>query len=130
VAVPGVIIACADYRLSAQLIWVRMVITYICSIAYMYWKQIPDPVFGPKGLRMLLVLRRFTGFFGLSGLYFSLQYLSLSDAMVLSFLSPILTGFTGAIFLKEPFSLKEMFAGCKHYSNRTQRICYSSSVSV
>ncbi|KAH9036479.1 drug/metabolite transporter superfamily [Lactarius pseudohatsudake] len=96
---------------TLELIWVRMVITYICSIAYMYWKQIPDPVFGPKGLRLLLVLRGFTGFFGLSGLYFSLQYLSLSDAMVLSFLSPILIGFTGAMFLKEPFSLKEMFAG-------------------
>ncbi|KAH9170211.1 DUF6-domain-containing protein [Lactarius sanguifluus] len=96
---------------TLELIWVRMVITYICSIAYMYWKQIPDPVFGPKGLRLLLVLRGFTGFFGLSGMYFSLQYLSLSDAMVLSFLSPILTGFTGAIFLKEPISLKEMFAG-------------------
>ncbi|KAH9051567.1 DUF6-domain-containing protein [Lactarius deliciosus] len=70
---------------TLELIWVRMVITYICSIAYI--------------------------FFGLSGMYFSLQYLSLSDAMVLSFLSPILTGFTGAIFLKEPISLKEMFAG-------------------
>ncbi|KAI9450011.1 hypothetical protein BJY52DRAFT_1419732 [Lactarius psammicola] len=96
---------------TLELIWVRMVITYICSIAYMYWQQIPDPVFGPKGLRLLLVLRGFTGFFGLSGLYFSLQYLSLSDAMVLSFLSPILTGFTGAMFLKEPLSLKELFAG-------------------
>ncbi|KAH9052750.1 hypothetical protein EDB87DRAFT_1655582 [Lactarius vividus] len=91
--------------------WSSLVITYICSIAYMYWKQIPDPVFGPKGLRLLLVLRGFTGFFGLSGIYFSLQYLSLSDAMVLSFLSPILTGFTGAIFLKEPFSHKELFTG-------------------
>ncbi|KAI9439313.1 hypothetical protein H4582DRAFT_2076013 [Lactarius indigo] len=96
---------------TLELIWVRMVITYICSIAYMYWKQIPDPVFGPKGLRLLLVLRGFTGFFGLSGMYFSLQYLSLSDAVVLSFLSPILTGFTGAIFLKEPFSRNELFAG-------------------
>lgn len=46
-------------------------------------------------------------------MYFSLQYLSLSDAMVLKFLAPILTGFSGAIFLKETLSLKEIVAGCK-----------------
>jgi len=76
----------------------------------MYWRQIPDPILGPKGLRLLLVLRGITGFFGLSGVYFSLQYLSLSDAMVLSFLTPLLTGFMGAIFLKEPISPKELYA--------------------
>jgi len=46
-------------------------------------------------------------------MFFSLQHLSLSDATVLTFVAPILTGFSGAIFLKEPFSLREMFAGCK-----------------
>jgi len=50
-------------------------------------------------------------FVGLSGLYFSLQYLSLSDATVLTFITPILTGFSGAFFLREPFSLKQMFSG-------------------
>jgi len=35
----------------------------------------------------------------------------LSDATVLTFLIPILTGFSGAIFLKEPLSLKELLAG-------------------
>ncbi len=52
-------------------------------------------------------------FVALAGMYFSLQHLSLSDATVLTFIAPILTGFSGAIFLKEPFSLREMFAGCK-----------------
>jgi hypothetical protein len=47
-------------------------------------------------------------------MYFSMQYLSLSDATVLTFLAPILTGFSGAIFLKEPFYLKQMFSGGKH----------------
>jgi hypothetical protein len=51
-------------------------------------------------------------FIGLSGGYFSLQYLSLSDATVLTFLAPILTAFSGAIFLKETLSLKDMCAGC------------------
>ncbi|KAI0300666.1 hypothetical protein B0F90DRAFT_1629305 [Multifurca ochricompacta] len=98
---------------TLELIWVRMVFTYICSIAYMYWRKIPDPLLGPKGLRLLLVLRALWGvFFGLSGMYFSLQHLSLSDAMVLSYLAPILTGFSGAIFLKESLSLKDVLAGC------------------
>jgi len=35
----------------------------------------------------------------------------LSDATVLTFLTPILTGFSGAIFLKEPLSLRELLAG-------------------
>jgi hypothetical protein len=57
-------------------------------------------------------LSRCHRFFGISGLYFSLQYLSLSDATALTFLVPILTGFSGAVFLKEPLSLSELLAGC------------------
>ncbi|KAI0247425.1 hypothetical protein BJV78DRAFT_1133292 [Lactifluus subvellereus] len=74
-------------------------------------RKIPSPLLGPKGVRTLLVLRGFTGFFTLSGMYFSLQYLSFSDATALTFISPILTGFSGAVFLKETLSLKETFAG-------------------
>ncbi|KAF8258680.1 hypothetical protein EI94DRAFT_1753930 [Lactarius quietus] len=96
---------------TLELILVRMVITYICSVTYMYWKRIPDPLLGPKGLRALLVLRGLTGFVSLSGMYFSLQHLSLSDATVLTFIAPILTGFSGAVFLKEPLSIKETLAG-------------------
>ncbi|KAF8259029.1 drug/metabolite transporter superfamily [Lactarius quietus] len=89
----------------------RYTITYVCSVAYMYWKKIRDPFIGPKGVRTLLVFRGLTGFLGISGMYFSLQYLSLSDATALSFLSPILTGFSGAVFLKETLSLREVLAG-------------------
>jgi drug/metabolite transporter (DMT)-like permease len=46
-------------------------------------------------------------------MYFSLQYLPLSDATVLTFITPTLTTFSGAIFLKEVLSLKETCAGCK-----------------
>jgi hypothetical protein len=48
-------------------------------------------------------------------MYFSLQYLSLSDAEVLKFLAPILTGFSGVLFLKESLSLKEVAAGREHF---------------
>jgi threonine/homoserine efflux transporter RhtA len=43
--------------------------------------------------------------------YFSLEYLSLSDATVITFIAPILTTFSGAIFLKETLSLNEVGAG-------------------
>ncbi|KAH9170220.1 drug/metabolite transporter [Lactarius sanguifluus] len=96
---------------TLELIQVRMAITYVCSVAYMYWRRIPDPLLGPKNVRTLLVLRGFAGFLTLSGAYFSLQHLSLSDATVLTFIAPILTGFSGAIFLKEPLSIGETVAG-------------------
>ncbi|KAI9450017.1 hypothetical protein BJY52DRAFT_1304849 [Lactarius psammicola] len=96
---------------TLELIQIRMVITYVCSLAYMYWQRIPDPLLGPKGLRTLLVLRGLTGYVSLAGMYFSLQHLSLSDATVLTFIAPILTGFSGAVFLREPLSLRETLAG-------------------
>ena len=51
-------------------------------------------------------------FGGIFGLYYSLQYLSLSDATVLQFLSPMFTAIAGAVFLHEAFSWREAFAGC------------------
>lgn len=50
-------------------------------------------------------------FFGLFGIYYSLNYLSLSDATVLTFLSPMTTALAGAIFLHEAFSKREALAG-------------------
>ncbi|KAI0367898.1 hypothetical protein BV20DRAFT_999743 [Pilatotrama ljubarskyi] len=97
-----------------ELIFVRMAITWLCSIAYMlvpFIVKIPDPILGPKGVRLLLAARGFFGFFGLFGVYYSLQYLSLSDATVLTFLAPMCTAITGAVLLHEPFSWREALAG-------------------
>ena len=62
--------------------------------------------------RLMNSPHRHHSFFTLSGMYFSLQYLSLSDATALTFISPILTGFSGAVFLKEALSFQETFSGC------------------
>ncbi|THH32744.1 hypothetical protein EUX98_g1424 [Antrodiella citrinella] len=94
-----------------ELIWVRMSITWICCVSYMAIMKVPDPFLGPKPVRWLLMLRGFVGFFGLFGVYYSLQYLSLSDATVLTFLAPMCTTVTGAIFLKEHVSWKQAIAG-------------------
>lgn len=94
-----------------EIIFARMIITWIGSLAYLHYNKIPDYFIGPKGVRLLLVLRGVVGFFGLFGIYYSLQYLDLSDATVLTFLAPILTGYFGRIFLKEPFLRTELYAG-------------------
>ncbi|KAJ7074664.1 hypothetical protein C8F01DRAFT_1101403 [Mycena amicta] len=96
---------------TLELIVVRMAITYICSVAYMLMRKIPQPFTGPEGVRALLIFRGLTGFVGLNGTYFSLQYLSLSDATVLAFLVPMCTAFSGSVFLKETFTRKEAIAG-------------------
>ncbi|KAF9467672.1 hypothetical protein BDZ94DRAFT_974927 [Collybia nuda] len=93
-----------------QLIVVRMTITYVCCIIYMLATGTPDPFLGPKGVRLLLFLRGLFGFGGLVGLYYSLNYLSLSDSTVLTFLVPLCTGFSGALFLGETFTVKQGIA--------------------
>ena|SRR5882757_671300 len=46
-------------------------------------------------------------FIGLIGLYWSLQYLSVADVTVLTFLAPLTTALAGWIFLKEGYSIKQ-----------------------
>ncbi|KAF8634724.1 hypothetical protein AX15_000740 [Amanita polypyramis BW_CC] len=77
----------------------------------MYYAKINDPVLGPLGVRILLCFRGLAGFFGIFGLYFSLQYLSLSDAIVLTFLTPLCTAISGSVLLKEKFTAREALAG-------------------
>ncbi|KAI0629271.1 DUF6-domain-containing protein [Trametes polyzona] len=96
---------------ALELIYVRMGITWICCVAYMYINKIPDPILGPKEVRLLLLVRGCFGFVGLFSLYYSLQYLSLSDATVLQFLAPIFTAISGAVLLREPLSWREVAAG-------------------
>ncbi|TFK51573.1 hypothetical protein OE88DRAFT_1659679 [Heliocybe sulcata] len=96
---------------TLELVFIRMFITYVCCISYMLVMGVPDPWLGPKGVRLLLVTRGFSGFFGLFGVYFSLNYLSLSDTTVLTFLGPLTTAAAAALILKEKFTLREGVAG-------------------
>ncbi|KAI0739669.1 EamA-like transporter family-domain-containing protein [Daedaleopsis nitida] len=93
-----------------ELIFVRMVMTWVVCVGYMSFMKVPDPVFGPKAVRLLLGVRGISGFFGLFGTYYALQYLSLSDATVLSFLSPMTTAITGAVLLKEDLTIRQLLA--------------------
>ncbi|KIO23133.1 hypothetical protein M407DRAFT_78449 [Tulasnella calospora MUT 4182] len=75
-----------------------------------WYKRVPYPILGPPGTRGWLNFRGVVGFFGLFGGYYSVQYISLSDATVIGFLTPFATAFLGRIILKEAFSRKEAYA--------------------
>lgn len=91
-----------------QILFVRMFITYICCVLYMViTRSVDDAPFGPRPQRVLLVVRGIVGFFGVFGLYFSLQYLSLSDAVSITFLIPMFTAFLAWITLGERYSFLE-----------------------
>ncbi|KAG8774502.1 hypothetical protein FS842_004519 [Serendipita sp. 407] len=94
-----------------EIIFIRMSITYFFSILYMQRASVPYPVTGPPGVRYFLAIRGVTGFFGLFGIYYSLIYLSLSDAIVITFLMPTTIAIVGYFVLRESLSRREMIAG-------------------
>jgi hypothetical protein len=49
-------------------------------------------------------------------MYWSLQYLSVADATVLVFLTPLTTAVAGTVFLKESYSIKQAVAGGESYN--------------
>ncbi|KAH8677552.1 hypothetical protein BX600DRAFT_430897 [Xylariales sp. PMI_506] len=90
-----------------QILAVRMTATIICTYTYMWWKQIPNGPWGPSGLRWLLCLRALSGFAGLYGMWYSIMYLPLAEATVISFLAPNVACYLCRIFLNEPFTKRQ-----------------------
>lgn len=88
-----------------------MIITVAASFFYMWYAKVPNP-FGTRGIRGLLILRAAGGFFGVFGMYFSLLYMPLSEATVLTFLSPIVACYACSFLMpNEPFTRKQQLAG-------------------
>jgi len=94
-----------------QILFVRMGITFILASSYMYYKRTPHFPFGVPEVRWLLVARGFGGFFGVFGMYYSLLYLPLADATVITFLAPSLACWACSILINEPFTRIEQMAG-------------------
>ncbi|KAL2872179.1 DMT family transporter [Aspergillus lucknowensis] len=94
-----------------QILFARMSITVVVSYLYMWYVKVPQP-FGNRSVLPLLVFRAAGGFWGVYGLYYSVQYLPLSEATVLTFLAPILSCYACSIFLPgEIFTRKQQLAG-------------------
>lgn len=95
-----------------QILFVRMSITYLfCVIYFVFIEKNKDFPLGPKGYRLLLLLRAAGGFVGVGGQYWSLLYLNVSDTVCITFLSPTVTSLMAYIFLGERFTRVEAIGG-------------------
>ena len=93
-----------------QILVARMSGTLILSGIYQWLAKVEHAPFGPREVWKLLVARGVGGFFGVYGMYYSLEYLPLSDATVITFLAPIVACWASSIFLHEPFTRAEQIA--------------------
>ncbi|KAG9757415.1 hypothetical protein KCU73_g4418, partial [Aureobasidium melanogenum] len=87
-----------------QILFARMSITVVLSSLYMWYTKTPHFPLGHREVRWLLVARGLGGFWGVFGMYYSLIYLPLADATVITFLAPSLTCWVCSLLLKEPFT--------------------------
>lgn len=97
-----------------QILFARQSITTLITTVYALRTQsVPDFPFGPPGrVRLLLISRGLFGFLGVFGLYFSLLYLPISEATILTFLAPIGSCIAFALLIPgETFSRHQMLAG-------------------
>ncbi|KAF8127133.1 drug/metabolite transporter superfamily [Boletus edulis] len=96
---------------TLELMTLRMLISFCCCTVYMLANGISNPILGPKGVRGLLSARALVGFFGIFGMYYSLNYLSISDAVVITFLNPFAVALAGYLLLKETYTKQDAMAG-------------------
>ncbi|KAI0427977.1 hypothetical protein F5Y09DRAFT_14151 [Xylaria sp. FL1042] len=101
----------ADTKLHPMqlLFWRMLITTFACSV-YIVWQRIPYGILGNPKVRWLLVARGFSGFFGIYGVWYSIKYLPLAEATVITFLAPNLAGYWCHIFLKDPYTGTEQLA--------------------
>ena len=90
-----------------QILFARMGITLTLASAYMWYNKTPYFPFGMPEVRWLLIARGLAGFAGVFGMYYSLLYLPLADATVITFLAPSLACFACSILINEPFTRVE-----------------------
>ncbi|KAK4140080.1 uncharacterized protein C8A04DRAFT_32439, partial [Dichotomopilus funicola] len=93
-----------------QILFARMSLTTVLSCLYMWWNQVPDFPLGARGIRVVLIVRGVSGFFGIYGMWYSMMYLPLAEATVITFLAPMLAGYICHLWLKDPFTRKEQLA--------------------
>ncbi|KAH7157029.1 hypothetical protein EDB81DRAFT_788675 [Dactylonectria macrodidyma] len=93
-----------------QVLLLRQLITSLCCTAYMWWMKTPGFPFGPRNIQHLLVFRGVSGFFGIFGVWYSMMYIPLADATVITFLAPGVAGLICYFVLKEPFTRLEQLA--------------------
>ncbi|KAJ5113017.1 hypothetical protein N7456_001551 [Penicillium angulare] len=93
-----------------QILFARMSITALASYFYMWYARVPHPL-GTKPIIHLLITRAVFGFMGVYGLYYSVQYLPLAEATVITFLAPIMTCYACSLLIPgETFNKRQQAA--------------------
>ncbi|KAG7105506.1 putative membrane protein like [Verticillium longisporum] len=92
-----------------QVLFARQSITMLCASGYMFWKRTPDFPLGNPEVRWLLIARGVSGFFGIYGMWYSMMYLPLAEATVITFLAPSIAGVACYLAFREPFTRVEQF---------------------
>ncbi|KAL1224943.1 hypothetical protein V5N11_027444 [Cardamine amara subsp. amara] len=82
--------------------------TIILLLSYLWLKRIGQPVFGPVHARKLLVSRALVGYLSLFSFIFSIQMLPLSQAIVLSFLNPVMASVAARVILHEKLKITDI----------------------
>ncbi|CAZ84127.1 unnamed protein product [Tuber melanosporum] len=97
---------------AMQILFFRQSVTTVVVGILIVSRSVEHAPWGPLGVRWLLLARGFGGFFGVFGLYYSLAYLDLSDAAVITFLEPIVTTLACSLipYLNESFTKTEFLA--------------------
>ncbi|KAJ5660813.1 uncharacterized protein N7484_000185 [Penicillium longicatenatum] len=93
-----------------QILFARMSITAVASYLYMWYARVPAP-FGTRPVLFLLITRATFGFLGVYGMYYSVGYLPLAEATVITFLAPIMTCYACSLLIPgETFSTRQQLA--------------------
>ncbi|KAJ5935907.1 hypothetical protein N7454_005205 [Penicillium verhagenii] len=93
-----------------QILFARMSITALASYLYMWYARVPSPL-GTRPILLLLITRATFGFLGVYGIYYSVQYLPLAEATVITFLAPIMTCYACSLLIPgETFSKRQQLA--------------------
>jgi len=87
-----------------QVLFARMGITAVLCCTYMAYAKTPHFPFGMPEVRWLLMARGMGGFFGVFGMYYSLMYLPISDATVITYLAPGLACWACSFLIGESFT--------------------------
>ncbi|CAH8384437.1 unnamed protein product [Eruca vesicaria subsp. sativa] len=82
--------------------------TIILILSYICLKRIGQPVFGPAHARKLLVSRALVGFLSLFSFIFSIQMLPLSQAIVISFVNPVMASIAARVVLHEKLKITDI----------------------
>ncbi|CAH2052205.1 unnamed protein product [Thlaspi arvense] len=82
--------------------------TIILILSYLWLERIGQPIFGPAHARKLLLSRALLGYLSLFSFIFSIQMLPLSQAIVLSFVNPVMASIAARVILHEKLKITDI----------------------